>query len=205
MSGEYVRLYRGLFDDTEFLALSANARLVLLVLKGVLGRIGIGVLYSEQIQGQTGLTDAQIQEGLRVLGKSNKWWVRRSGNVHWIRNGLKHENVNRKNEIQQIVMKDAGLPRCDLVREFREYYADHPALSTVASRTRASTRASTRGATRVESKAKQEQSREGLKDSLSANESPDSSQAAGPDGPPGYAVFAAQRRQLERRRRKEKV
>ena len=124
MSGEYVRLYRGLFDDTEFLALSANARLVLLVLKGlVLGRIGIGVLYSEQIQGQTGLTDAQIQEGLlRVLGKSNKWWVRRSGNVPLDQERIEvHENVNRKNEIQQIVMKRRSPERCDLVREFREY------------------------------------------------------------------------------------
>ena len=179
MSGEYVRLYRGLFDDPEFLAMPAPARLLFLVLKGILGRIGIGVLYFEQIQSQTGLTDVQIQKSLRLLQKSPKWWVKREGYVYWIRNDMMHENVTRKNEIQQIVMKNAGLPPCDLVREFRSYYADHAALSTIAPCTPAGTRGGTRAATRAESKAKH--SRECLTDSLAANQSPDRGSAL-PEG-----------------------
>ena len=133
MSGEYVRLYRGLYDDREYLAMSAEARLVFHVLKGVLGRVGIGVVYPEQLRAQTGLSQKRVNGAVKalMLAGGDAWWVRHEANVYWIRKGLAHENINRKNEITVCRMKVADLPNCALVDEFRAYYADHRVFSDV--------------------------------------------------------------------------
>ena len=119
-------------NDPDFQDLSAHARLLVYTLKAALGRPGIGVVYPGALEAQSGLTQGQLEAAARELEDAGHWWLVRERNVWWLRNGLRFEEVNAKNDNHQksLVKRVEELPRLPVVRQFREYYRDtFPMLS----------------------------------------------------------------------------
>ncbi|MBA3969429.1 MAG: hypothetical protein H0X52_04945 [Gemmatimonadetes bacterium] len=87
--GEFRGIYTALVDSPEFQSLSADARLVLFVLKLALGKTGIAVLYPGSLPDRVGLPLERITAALDQLHQEN--WLQSERNVYWLRNGLRFE------------------------------------------------------------------------------------------------------------------
>lgn len=122
--GEFRPVYESLPDHPKFQALHPPARLLLYVLKTVLGAAGIKQLYVPVLAAQTGLPDEVVEqaaEELEVVG-----WIRRERRIWWLIDGLEHEpNISMKNEKHRIFVAKsvASLPRLQIVLDFLEYYS----------------------------------------------------------------------------------
>ena len=140
MSDRYVRLLTKLVDDPEFQALTPLGRLLYYTLKPALQRIGIGVLYSGQIEAQSGLDAVRVEAAANDL--EARGWLRRQGHVWWLlRYSLESEDINPKNVNQRkgLVNRVANLPDCTLVTRFRERHTKaFPGLIEAPSKTPAS-------------------------------------------------------------------
>jgi len=125
--GVWRPVYCALFGDAAFQRLSAQARLLFLVLR--LGPfsspLSIFTVYGEALPALTGLTSTEIAAAFHELERGRKPWIYRGDGLVWIRNGLRYDpsvvltNPKHKPWIKRLV---AGLPRVALVRKFTRYY-----------------------------------------------------------------------------------
>ena len=226
-------------EDEDWQGFSLEARSVFDVVKLSIHRCGIGIVWSDQIAFYStvpawlAVVDAELATG-------DKWWLRvhrlRSGGVLcWIRNGLRWEPDIVKGNVpalKNVKSELSTIPDCQMLADFWTYYGktldqtegayegayDGATVGAYEGARPNGDRAPHRG----HSRAKRERERERESDDSHTlpltNESPDRSQAAGPDGPPDFAGLvkpliptpelteaeiaertAAQRRQLQLR------
>jgi hypothetical protein len=125
--GEFRGIYTALIDSQEFQDLSADARLVLFVLKLSLGKSGIAVLYPGILPDRTGLPMERVSDALDELHESG--WLRSEKNVFWLRNGLRFEPgepISSPNGRKGIENHLRAFPKLPMVAEFARYYALEP-------------------------------------------------------------------------------
>ena len=218
MGDDWVRIQSSLYEHEDFMELSKDAKLLLFVLKTSLPRIGIGTIIPGTLEAKASMTPAEVTAAFDELAAGDHWWVKREGMTWWVRNGLKFEQINPNNSKNAtgVLNRALRLPNKPIVAEFCLRYAsmypplrDHPSITDISPINHRP----------IQEKRREEKRKEENQDVAG---SPDRSQAAGPDGPPDFAGLvkrvpppkdvpqaeveariAAQRRQLERRRRKE--
>lgn len=121
--GEFRPVYESLPDHPKFQALHPPARLLLYVLKTVLGAAGIKQLYVPVLADQTGLPEEVVEQAAQELEAVG--WIRREHRIWWLVDGLEHEpNISLKNEKHRIFAAKsvASLPRLQIVIDFLEHY-----------------------------------------------------------------------------------
>jgi len=119
-------IFRALLNDASFQQLSPESRLVLITIKLLLPGWGIDVVPAVEavLVESTGCPLATVQASLEILAVEG--WIRREGNVVWLRNGLRFEPTatpNNWKQRQALHHHLAGLPRGALVDDFRAQYA----------------------------------------------------------------------------------
>ena len=123
--GEYRPLHRVLLDDQDYQSLTPSARLMFVTLKLALGALGIGVLFGEQLEVETGLARDEVERALTELTAIG--WLKRDGRLLWLKNGFRFEpsfaptNTTHRAHVHRVI---AGLPRSPLVAEFRATYSE---------------------------------------------------------------------------------
>lgn len=127
--GEYTSIHTAMADDPDFRALSSEGRLCVYTLKMILGPSGIDVVrcFVGQMTELTGLSESSLVPALNEL-LSAKWLVVQ-GDVVWLRNGLKHNpnfTLTNPKHKTSIVRHIRGLPRCEVVNMFANYYELDP-------------------------------------------------------------------------------
>ena len=123
--GIYRGVFSRLFDDDDYQALSAPARLTFLTLRlcaqagpAAIFRYHLGVL-----EEQTGLPAAQLEQAFRELEAGR--WIVREGRIVWIRNGLRHDPHLRLSDPKHVAAVEravASLPKLGIVLSFCDYY-----------------------------------------------------------------------------------
>ena len=124
--GEYRPIYVALLDGPDFQALPAEARWVLVVVKLSLGTFGISAVpgFEGAVAERTGLTEAAVRRALKLL--TDRKWIERERNVVWLIRGLTFEpNMSPANALHRknLGTKIESLPRLEIIRRFREFYA----------------------------------------------------------------------------------
>ena len=123
--GTYRGFFSALFDDPDFQALSADARLCLLVSRGCrqAGPAAIFICYPSVLMIQTGLPAPRVESALSEL--EIKGWIEREGSVLWIRNGLRYDpsmRLSDKKHLRSVERALSELPRLAIVLRFCDYY-----------------------------------------------------------------------------------
>jgi hypothetical protein len=123
--GEYRSIHVAMADDPDFLRLSPQARLTLLMLKLTLGPSGINVVRAmvPELAVLTGYGDAEVRAALDELVRDR--WIRIEHNVIWIRNGLRFEpslSLASENTVKGVCRHLRSLPRLRIVNDFAAYY-----------------------------------------------------------------------------------
>jgi len=121
----YRGIYERLLDGKDFLALSANGRLCLFVLKLSLGPLGIAPLPGgvATLAERAGLSYTAARSAADELGRKN--WLRREGNLWWLVDGLEYEPLLRLGDWkhrQGVQKRWELLPNLGLREAFRERY-----------------------------------------------------------------------------------
>lgn len=136
--GAYRGLYGALVDHPDFQALGPDARLLLVVLRLVLGPAGISLVYLDVLARQTGLGRSRVRRALKALGQpqasgGDPWTysdVLFGGDpggsaIVWLRNGLRHDpsmsltNLRQRRAVEVAV---EALPRHAIVAKYCRYY-----------------------------------------------------------------------------------
>lgn len=126
--GEYRPIYRALYRGADFQRLSSNAKLVFHYVKGELPACGIDIwpLLTASLAEQIGsMSVAEVTDAIAELEREG--WIRVNGRLVWIVRGLRFEpSMSPLNENHRKYLSHhlAGLPNGEIVREFREAYAD---------------------------------------------------------------------------------
>jgi hypothetical protein len=158
LAGRYRVVPTALWESTDFQRLSPTARLVLLALKtgSTSSFAGIGLVYGEGLQRETGLTPAEIEGALAELEKRptpSTSWIVRSGPVIWVRHQLRSDPVVEKSggkpnpDQQKGVSRHVGaLPQDNIaVLRFLRHYREM--LQTTEVETKGKTKGGTVGGT----------------------------------------------------------
>lgn len=128
MASDFRPLYRAMFDDPTFLGLTANARLVLLTLKALLGTLGLARVPSleGQLEEYTGLPRPRVKAALAELVASG-WIAMEGGTIHLMRWGFSKEPLVKPGNPKHVAFAQrllADVPEGVLKTRFVEL---HPA------------------------------------------------------------------------------
>lgn len=123
--GVHRGVYGALFDDPDYQALSAPARLVLLTVRlcAQAGPAAIFRYYPELLARQTGLSVKQIGAALHEL--SDRLWIVYDEAIVWVKNGLRHDptmRLNNSKHLSAVNRAVESLPHHAIVLEFCNYY-----------------------------------------------------------------------------------
>ncbi len=123
--GEYRPIYEALFYGKDYRALSPDAKLVLLTLKGTCGAIGMKAWPAliESLSEMTGMPTPRIKKAMTDLGAAQ--WVEYEDGIVWVVRGLEFEPQISRGEKHQAwfnVTIDT-LPRAPIVSRLRAHYA----------------------------------------------------------------------------------
>lgn len=134
-AGRYRHIYSALWSRRDFQALTPSARLVYLNLRtGTQSNLaGIGYVYREAIEQETGLDGGSLEGALGELEKMptpSRSWIVREGTIVWVRDHLSDSparesdpNVTNSKHRAAIGYILGSLPSgSPIVKKFRRYY-----------------------------------------------------------------------------------
>lgn len=129
--GNYAAIYRALWTDPDFQALTKDEKIVFLNLRtGPLSEVaGIGLFYLDAIVDHTRLPRKSIERALRSLERAS--WIASEGHLLWVRNALLYEpgyTPNNLNHQKGMVNYLSGLPKSRLLWQFIVYYTQTHAI-----------------------------------------------------------------------------
>lgn len=127
--GEYRPIYEALWDGKDFQALSPEARLTLLALKGRCGALGLRAIpgLMSALAEWTGMPFEGPSNALPIGELARAGWVKVERNVAWVVRGLEFEptlDIRNRNHRQFVRRQIEQLPTLHIVADFLERYAD---------------------------------------------------------------------------------
>lgn len=123
--GEYRPIFEALFTGKDYRALSPDAKLTLLTLKGLCGAMGIKVwpALAESLSELTGMPTSRVKTALASLTSAN--WIEAEDGIVWIVRGLEFEPQISHGEKHRSWFRTAidSLPRSPIVARMCAAYA----------------------------------------------------------------------------------